>query len=133
MTIYTSLESCAQCSGVMSLGRVKQVAQLQNDPGAYRIGNIMYNLAGQDPPAPNADPSFLAALPVPASKIGLPYLDDLRKYEQFRVEMTEAEQNKDQSRADFRPNSDSTGSFTTSITSFLCSDAALDIFRSGRG
>jgi tRNA(Arg) A34 adenosine deaminase TadA len=132
VTIYTSLESCAQCSGVMSLGRVKQVVYLQNDPGAYRIGNIMYNLAGQDPPAPNENPSFLAALPVPASQIGLPYLGDLnRKYEEFRVKMTDAEQNKDQSRTYFRPNSDSTGSFTTSITSFLCTDAALDVFRSG--
>jgi len=31
VTLYTSLESCAQCSGVMSLGGVKQVVYLQND------------------------------------------------------------------------------------------------------
>jgi|ERR1700687_3817063 len=134
VTIYTSLESCAQCSGVMSLGRVKQVVYLQNDPGAYRIGNIMYNLAGQDPPLPKGDGSFLAALPIPASEIGLPYLDDLnRKYEEFRVQMTDAEQNTDNTRAYFRLNNDSTGSFTTSITSFLCTDSALDVFRSGAG
>ena len=67
VTIYTSLESCAQCSGVMSLGRVKQVVYLQNDPGAYRIGNIMYNLAGNEPPDPDGDGSALAALPIAAT------------------------------------------------------------------
>src|ERR1700751_6369858 len=56
VTIYTSLESCAQCSGVMSLGRVKQVVYLQTDPGAYTIGNIMFNLAGQE----SGDKSSLA-------------------------------------------------------------------------
>src|SRR5438128_12013135 len=45
VTLYTSLESCAQCSGVMSLGGVKQVVYLQNDFTAYMIGNIMFNLA----------------------------------------------------------------------------------------
>jgi len=48
VTLYTSLESCAQCSGVMSLSRVKQVVYLQSDPTAYVIGNIMYNLAGTE-------------------------------------------------------------------------------------
>src|SRR4029453_8314478 len=43
VTLYTSLESCAQCSGVMSLGGVKQVVYLQNDFTAYMIGNIMFN------------------------------------------------------------------------------------------
>ena len=45
VTLYTSLESCAQCSGVMSLGGVKQIVYMQNDYTAYMIGNIMYNLA----------------------------------------------------------------------------------------
>ncbi len=44
VTLYTSLESCAQCSGIMSLGRVRQVVYLQNDPGAFAIGSIMFNL-----------------------------------------------------------------------------------------
>jgi tRNA(Arg) A34 adenosine deaminase TadA len=132
VTIYTSLESCAQCSGVMSLGRVKQVVYLQNDPGAYRIGNIMYNLAGQEPPPPKGDCSFLAALPIRASEIGLPYLDDLnRKYEEFRVQMADAERNEDNTRAYFLPSRNCDPIFTTSITSFLCTDIALDVFRSG--
>jgi tRNA(Arg) A34 adenosine deaminase TadA len=38
VTVYTSLESCAQCSGVMALGQVGQVVYLQRDPGTYHIG-----------------------------------------------------------------------------------------------
>src|ERR1700730_10338803 len=132
VTLYTSLESCAQCSGVMSLGRVKQVIYLQNDPGAYQVGNIMYNLAGQEPPAPKGDSSSLAALPIRASDIGLPYLDLLnRKYDEFRVQMAAAEKKGDKTRAYFLPSRDSNATFTTSITSFLCTDNALDVFRSG--
>ena len=44
VTLYTSLESCAQCSGVMSLGGVKQVVYLQNDFTAYMIGNIVVSI-----------------------------------------------------------------------------------------
>lgn len=131
VTIYTSLESCAQCSGVMSLARVKQVVYLQNDPGAYRIGNIMYNLAGHED-LKHGDGSALAALPVPASEIGLSYLDDLnRKYEVFREQMAEAEKHHDATRAYFLLRRNSPPSFTQSITSFLCTDAALDVFRRG--
>jgi tRNA(Arg) A34 adenosine deaminase TadA len=129
VTIYTSLESCAQCSGVMSLGRVKQVVYLQNDPGAYRIGNIMYNLAGHED-LKHGDGSALAALPIPASAIGLSCLNDLnREYEKFRAEMADAEKQQDAKRAYFLRHSEV--SFTQSITSFLCTDAALDVFKKG--
>jgi tRNA(Arg) A34 adenosine deaminase TadA len=127
VTIYTSLESCAQCSGVMSLGRVKQVVYLQNDPGAYRVGNIMYNLAGREEPG---DGSALAALPIPASEIGLSCLTDLNgRYQTFRKEMADAEKAKDASRAYFLLRRSSQPVFTQSITSFLCTDIALDVFR----
>jgi tRNA(Arg) A34 adenosine deaminase TadA len=132
VTIYTSLESCAQCSGVMSLGRVKQVVYLQNDPGAYRVGNIMYNLAGHEDPRPRGDGSALAALPIPASEIGLPYLDELNgKYEQFRENMARAEKACDATLAYFRRPSDLQPTFTQSITSFLCTDSAREIFKEG--
>ena len=49
VTLYTSLESCAQCSGIMSLAGVRQIVYLQNDFTAYKIGNIMYNLANRNP------------------------------------------------------------------------------------
>jgi tRNA(Arg) A34 adenosine deaminase TadA len=47
VTLYTSLESCAQCSGIMSLAGVKQVIYMQNDFTTYKIGNIMFNLANR--------------------------------------------------------------------------------------
>ncbi len=131
VTVYTSLESCAQCSGVMSLGRVKQVLYLQNDPGAYRVGNIMYNLAGRED-TKQGDGSALAALPIPASEIGLSCLTDLNnKYETFRLEMADAEKHQDATRAYFLARRNSTPLFTTSITSFLCTDVAFDVFRKG--
>jgi DNA modification methylase len=78
------------------------------------------------------DLSALAAAPVPASEIGLTYLDDLnRAYDKFRAEMAEAEKHQDSKRAYFLQRLNSDPSFTQSITSFLCTDAALDIFKRG--
>jgi tRNA(Arg) A34 adenosine deaminase TadA len=132
VTIYTSLESCAQCSGVMSLGRVKQVVYLQNDPGAYRIGNIMYNLAGIEDPAQGGDGSALAARPISANEIGLPYLRILnRKYDLFRRDMAEAQAKGDAAGAYYLPTLSSVPVFSQAITSFLCTDAALDVFEAG--
>ncbi|MEQ1841894.1 MAG: ATP-binding cassette domain-containing protein, partial [Verrucomicrobiales bacterium] len=45
--IYTSLESCAQCSGIMALASVLRVVYLQSDPGQFLIGNMLYNLTGR--------------------------------------------------------------------------------------
>jgi tRNA(Arg) A34 adenosine deaminase TadA len=132
VTIYTSLESCAQCSGVMSLGRVKQVVYLQNDPGAYRIGNIMYNLAGIEDPAQGGDGSALAARPISAKEIGLPYLQTLnRKYDEFRKNMAGAQKKGDAMRAYYLQTKSSEPVFSQAIASFLCTDTALDIFTAG--
>jgi len=126
VTIYTSLESCAQCSGVMSLARIKQVVYLQNDPGVYRVGNIMYNLAGRDEIGP------LAAQPIAASEIGLPYLEDLNhQYEKFRSEQDDAKKNDHDSAAFFVSCPPRKVIYTPSITSFLCTDNALETFRRG--
>ena len=62
VTIYTSLESCAQCSGIMALAAVKQVVYLQTDPGTYWIGRILWNLT--------ADP-MRAPLPISGDMIDL--------------------------------------------------------------
>jgi len=127
VTIYTSLESCAQCSGIMSLGRVKEVLFLQHDPGAYRIGNIMYNLADPDPGF--AVPS--APLPIPCDVVGLPYLAELdESYKTFLAARQKAQAEKAASDA-FYISKDSVPNYSPSITSFLCTDAALDIFRRG--
>jgi tRNA(Arg) A34 adenosine deaminase TadA len=63
VTIYTSLESCAQCAGMMALGNVKAVVYLQTDPGMFRVGNILRNLSENAPPR--------APLPISATQIGL--------------------------------------------------------------
>lgn len=126
VTIYTSLESCAQCSGVMSLARIKQVVYLQNDPGVYRIGNIMYNLAGSD------KDGSLAPQPIPASEVGLPYLDALNdKYEKFRSDQADAQARNNVGGAYFVACSGSPVTYTSSITSFLCTDTALETFQKG--
>jgi tRNA(Arg) A34 adenosine deaminase TadA len=128
VTLYTSLESCAQCSGVMSLGRVKQVVYLQTDPGAYVIGNIMYNLAGVE----SGDNSSLAAIPIAGSKIGLPHFDRLNKaYGDFHDDILEAQKLNDSSRAFFISPDKTTVDYAPSITSFLCTDEARKIFADG--
>jgi len=113
VTVYTSLESCAQCSGVMALGRVKAVVYLQTDPGTYLIGRILRNLTDQQLRAP---------LPIPASLVSFGQFEQLdaayRTFfnrspnEPFHIDPAGK---KDQ---------------TQSITSFLCTDAARTIFAS---
>jgi tRNA(Arg) A34 adenosine deaminase TadA len=132
-TLYTSLESCAQCSGVMSLGRVKQVVYLQNDPGAYMVGNIMFNLAGQE----SGDKSWLAAIPIPATAVGVAQHGELNdKYRKFMVDIAKAEKANNRKGAFFVPPGFGTDPALTvdygnSITSFLCTDAAMDTFEAG--
>jgi tRNA(Arg) A34 adenosine deaminase TadA len=45
VTIFTSLEPCAQCAGIMSLAKIKEVVFVQHDPGAYGIAAALYHLA----------------------------------------------------------------------------------------
>ncbi len=117
-SLYTSLESCAQCSGIMALASVKEVLFLQTDPGQYCIGNIMRNMT--------EGTGLQAPKPIPASAYGFNYFSALNEaYTAFHA----------------RPNVpanamvlDASGgvipgqSYTTSITSFLCTKAARDIF-----
>jgi tRNA(Arg) A34 adenosine deaminase TadA len=110
VTVFTSLESCSQCAGIMALGRVKHVVYLQRDPGMYLIGNILRNLATSDLPAP---------LPIPGCHFGLTYYDRLNAaYERFRGVVRERPFWRGQGRTDSSP----------SITSFLCTDEARTIF-----
>src|SRR5262249_21742342 len=120
VTLYTSLESCAQCSGVMSLARVKRVIYLQNDFTAYMIGNIMFNLAG-----PGVSPR-----PIPAPDLGLANFTELTAANlAFGRNMSDAQKRKDAwggpffapplSDAQSRPDVDN-ADFSPSITSFLC-------------
>lgn len=45
-TVYTTLESCSQCSGIMDLANVARVIYAQDDPGQGHIGNVLYNFVG---------------------------------------------------------------------------------------
>jgi hypothetical protein len=116
----------------MSLGRVKQVVYLQNDPGAYRIGYVMFNLAGVEDPAQGGDGSALAARPISAEEIGLPYLRRLNTdYRDFCSRMAAAQATKDPNGAYYLASRASEPVFTQSITSFLCTDDALEVFMEG--
>src|ERR1700743_2253961 len=110
----------------MALARVNQVVYLQNDPGQYRVGNLMFNLAGKDSHGP------LATLPVPASLLNLRYVDDLNKaYAQFVGRIQQGQRDNAAAQAYFRANGTAVPDFDTSITSFLCTDEAFDIFSAG--
>jgi len=109
-TLYTSLESCSQCSGVMTLARVKEVVYLQPDPTQYRIGNILRNLTAGTP--------LSAPYPIPASIIDFNYYI---KLEQAFKEFSDA------SPVFFIPR-DGENKKTKSITSFLCTNVAYKIY-----
>ena len=126
VTLYTSLESCAQCSGVMSLGGVKQVVYLQNDFTAYMIGNIMFNLANPVSGLPGAPK------PIPASAVGLQQFQVLNDANlAFVKDIQDAKARNDSTRAFFISPDKTFVDFDPSITSFLCTDAARDIFEQG--
>ena len=134
VTLYTSLESCAQCSGVMSLAGVKQIIYLQNDFTAYKIGNIMYNLANRT----QQDKFPGAPVPIPASVVDIEYFDQLNKANlDFALKMRDARKRHEQHDAAakkdafFVPDDGGQPDFADSITSFLCTDTAYDIFKAG--
>jgi tRNA(Arg) A34 adenosine deaminase TadA len=148
VTLYTSLESCAQCSGVMSLAGVRQIIYLQNDFTAYKIGNIMYNLANRNPALDSHGNAIVdwqgqtvaslpgAPIPIAASEIELDEFNKLNDANlEFSKEITAAKaayanEPSNLSGAFFVPH-DGKPDFDDSITSFLCTDAALKIFEDG--
>ena len=114
VTIYTSLESCAQCSGIMCLGSVKDIVYLQWDQGQFLIGNIMWQ-------ATNGTKGFTAPRPIRGDEFGFEYFSQLN-------EATEAFT---QGLAETPFYVSAGGSFTNatpSVTSFLCTDAAMGIY-----
>jgi hypothetical protein len=115
VTIYTSLESCAQCSGIMALAYVKQVVFLQEDPDQHCIGNILYNLMDKA--------EYPAPLPIPAGQIGLTAFANLnKKYKYFTDHV---------SKRPFFTHRNGKKDCKPSITSFLCTDEAYRIFANG--
>jgi tRNA(Arg) A34 adenosine deaminase TadA len=123
VTIYTSLESCAQCAGIMALARVKEVVYLQKDYGMYCIGNILYNLTNpvKGPAGKIANPHMPAPLPIPASHFDFPYYGMLNQaYEHYHKSVGT------------KP-FDGGKEIRPSVTSFLCTDEAYDIFKKAAG
>lgn len=123
VTVYTSLESCAQCSGIMTLGKVKEVVYLQKDYGTYAIGNILYNLT-HDPTSGFAKP-IAAPCPIPGSDFNFGYykqLDDsFRNY--FDKVANRPEDPTKPDRSFFN------GKGSKSIAGYLCTDDAYEIYR----
>ncbi|MBE0548407.1 MAG: hypothetical protein IH627_12320 [Rubrivivax sp.] len=118
ITIYTSLESCAQCSGMMALGAVEKVVYLQADPGQNHIGAILFNLNG-------GNTAFKSPLPVPASEYGVAeytalshaYSKYLKQIQSSRVKS-------------FYKMGDENILPSSSLTTFLCTSAAKKILQS---
>jgi pyrimidine deaminase RibD-like protein len=114
VTVYTTLEPCAQCAGIMALGLVHEVVFLQRDPGEYLVGNILHNLTKEGARAP---------LPVPAAHFGFEYFEELNTaYQHFRAEIAKRPFYVSPTWTDSSP----------AISAFLCTDDALDIYMRAR-
>jgi tRNA(Arg) A34 adenosine deaminase TadA len=116
VTLYTSLESCAQCSGIMTLASVKEVVYLQWDQGEFLIGNMMRQATA------SGSSGFTAPLPVSADEFGFQYFTQLN-----------AGNDAFSSGVATEPFFSGEGfSVTTpSITSYLCTDGAKTIYEAG--
>lgn len=137
LTVYTSLESCAQCSGIMTLANTLKVVFLQSDPGQHLIGNILYNLtkpiaapakalAFTDEQRPKRPDKYGAPEPIDARAFGFEYTDALdHAYQAFAAAVG----------ADRPFHVSPTGKVNASrsITSFLCTDAAQQVFAQAAG
>ena len=116
VTLYTSLESCAQCAGIMALGRVKEIVYMQSDPGMYLIGNILRNLT---------DDKLRAPLPIAASEVGLPYFNRLNDaYVSYTKQVSDEKPFFVHKKGKKKDQKDT----SKSITSFLCTKSARDIY-----
>jgi tRNA(Arg) A34 adenosine deaminase TadA len=114
VTIYTSLESCAQCSGIMTLASVENIVYLHWDQGEFLVGNLMYNATH------STNEGFTAPLPIPASSFGLAQFDQLNAgTDDFNTRVVDEP---------FYVFADGSTANTPSVTSFLCTDSARQIY-----
>lgn len=115
VTIYTSLESCAQCSGIMCLASVKDIVYLQWDQGQFLIGNIMRQATIQQ------KLGFAAPRPIRGDEFGFEYFTKLNEAnDEFSCQVAAS--------PFFRKDRhDSAPVDKPSVTSFLCTDQARSI------
>jgi hypothetical protein len=116
VTIYTSLESCAQCSGIMCLASVKDIVYLQWDQGQFLIGNIMRQATIQQ------KLGFVAPRPIRGDDFGLDYFTRLNQANDEFSDQVGASPFYRKAPHDDAPIS------TPSVTSFLCTDRARSIY-----
>jgi tRNA(Arg) A34 adenosine deaminase TadA len=115
VTIYTSLESCAQCSGIMCLGSVKDIVYLQWDQGQFLVGNIMWQATTAE------KMGFTAPRPIRGDEIGLSYFTKLNKAnEEFEAKVKTSP---------FYEGRQGEKVASPAVTSFLCTDQARRIYR----
>jgi len=122
VTIVTSLESCAQCLGIMTLSAVKEVVYLQPDPGVSCLGNVLYNLS-HDTNGKLLLGKTASPLPISGLDIDFPY---------FKTLMTEYQKFSKATGVFFSdPTKKQQPSFwkQPSIAAFLCTDTAKTIFQ----
>lgn len=101
---------------MMALGAVKEVVFLQPDPGQKSIGEILFKLNGKDS-------AFSAPRPIPANMIGLVEYDQLEEaFNNFVDNVGTNPFHTLGKKLDMSP----------SITSFLCTKDALNVFKNGR-
>lgn len=116
VTLYTSLESCAQCSGIMALGSLKDVVFLQRDPGQYSIGNILRQLSP-------VNARYRPPRPIPGDSLGMDIFNKLNVgYDDFVKTLATTP---------FFIDTDGKEDKSPSITSFLCTDVAMQLFEFG--
>lgn len=119
VTVYASLESCAQCAGVMALAQIQQVVYLQTDPQYFFIGRILRNLTSDRGRAP---------LPISGGEIALPFFEELdREFKQFAT----LQAGKDETKAQPFWQGGTDKHWSSSVTSFLCTEVARSIFKRG--
>ena len=129
VTVYTSLESCAQCSGMMTLGNVKQVVFAQTDPSQYQIGRIMYRLSR--PVGKTGGRG--APRPISGVEIGLDFTDKLdQSFVDYQANVGAEAPKKPFFKPTGSDQDPKRWSTSRSITAFLCTDTALDHFAAAR-
>jgi len=116
VTIYTSLEPCAQCAGIMALARVKEVVYLQEDDGARRALNVLCKLK----------PYSAKLQPITAEQCGILYGTVLaEKYENYTKKVSDAAE------PPFFTSVGKPEDRSASLSTFLCTDEAMTVYEDG--